>query len=186
MDQGVIVQEDRYRLTRDFFSADVLQVAPALVGMTLAVSCGDGTVSRLLISETEAYRGEEDRACHASKGRTPRTEVMYHEGGLIYMYLVYGMHWMLNVVAGQLNDPQAVLIRGAGSVTGPGRLTRALRLDGSFYGIDAVYSDKIWFEGPSVERDIAESSRIGISYAGSPWKEKKWRYTIEGIMHSKR
>ena len=85
------------RLKRDFFSRDVLEVAPELLGKNL-VRKVEGQIEKYLITEVEAYRGEKDLACHASKGRTPRTEIMYHNGGLVYVYLIYGMYWMLNIV----------------------------------------------------------------------------------------
>ena len=86
------------RLGRDFFLRDVLEVAPALLGHYLVRRYADGTMGRFLITETEAYRGKEDRACHAARGRTRRTEVMFGEGGHVYMYFIYGMYWMLNMV----------------------------------------------------------------------------------------
>jgi DNA-3-methyladenine glycosylase len=123
------------RLNRDFFTRDVLEVAPNLLSGILAIRGRDGAVRKFIITETEAYRGAEDKACHASKGRTARTEVMYHEGGRLYVYLVYGIHWMLNVVAGKGNDPQAVLIRGLHGCNGPGRVTKVLGIDGSYYDL---------------------------------------------------
>ena len=127
---------DSKRLSRDFYTRDVLEVAPALLSKIIVIVKPDGTLRRYHVTETEAYRGSDDRACHACKGRTPRTEVMFHNGGLIYVYLVYGMHWMLNVVTGLENEPQAVLIRSLEGSTGPGRLTRTIGIDGSFYGED--------------------------------------------------
>ena len=91
--------------------------------------CGD---KRLRISETEAYCGESDTACHAHKGRTKRTEVMYAEAGTIYVYLCYGMHWMLNIVTGEEDEPEAVLIRACCEAAGPGKLTKALGITGEF------------------------------------------------------
>ena len=88
------------RLGREFYSQDVLEVAPQLLGKHLVRIYPDGTKATYIITETEAYRGGEDLACHASKGRTPRTEVMFGDGGHLYMYLIYGMYWMLNVVTG--------------------------------------------------------------------------------------
>ena len=88
---------------------DVLEVAPQLLGQHLVKLASDGTRSSFLITETEAYRGDDDLACHASKGRTPRTEVMFGEGGHLYMYLIYGMYWMMNVVTGDVGVHQAVL-----------------------------------------------------------------------------
>jgi DNA-3-methyladenine glycosylase len=166
------------RLTRDFFVRDVLLVAPDLIGKTLAVRSKDDIISRFIINETEAYRGPEDKACHASKGRTTRTDVMYHEGGKIYVYFVYGMYWMLNFVTGARDDPQAVLIRGIEGFNGPGKLTRAIGTDGSFYGEDLTSSQRIWVEDTGFLPEYKTGPRIGISYAGDPWKDKPWRYYI--------
>ena len=99
------------RLGESFFIRDVLDVAPELLGKILVIK-KDSSIIQFPITEVEAYRGEEDLACHASKGRTSRTEIMYHQGGVIYVYLIYGMYWMLNFVTGGANQPQAVLIRG--------------------------------------------------------------------------
>jgi DNA-3-methyladenine glycosylase len=166
------------RLEREFYCRDVLEVAPELLGKKLVRLHPDGTLGSYLITETEAYRGQEDMACHASKGRTPRTEVMFAEGGHIYMYLIYGMYWMLNVVTGTKDVPQAVLIRGLKEANGPGRLTRLLQLDKGFYGEDLVRSRRIWLEeGSSAYRHTA-TPRIGIDYAGKPWKDMPWRFLI--------
>lgn len=164
------------RLSRDFYTRDVLEVAPALLSRILVIRNGDGTFSRYRITETEAYRGAEDLACHACKGRTPRTEVMFHNGGLLYVYLVYGMHWMLNVVTGWENEPQAVLIRSLEGCRGPGRLTRTVGIDGSFYGEDLVTSERIWFEDSTITPVVSTSERIGIDYAGDYWKRRPWRF----------
>jgi DNA-3-methyladenine glycosylase len=166
------------RLSSAFFTRDVLFVAPELVGKRIAISQKDGEIRRFLITETEAYRGPEDLACHASKGRTPRTEVMFHSGGRIYVYFVYGMYWMLNFVAGGENDPQAALIRGIEGFNGPGKLTRALGIDRSFYGVDLATSDRIWVEDAGYLPIIETGPRIGIKYAGEPWIRKPWRFRI--------
>ena len=165
------------RLSRTFFTRDVLEVARDLVGKDLVVSESDGVAKRFEILETEAYRGEEDIACHASKGRTNRTEVMYREGGLIYMYFIYGMYWMMNVVAGKENNPQAVLIRGVKGYDGPGKLTRGLGIDRTFYGEDLTLSQRIWIETKDRDCSIITGPRIGINYAGEPWKSLPWRFT---------
>ena len=166
------------RLGRDFFQRDVLEVAPALLGQRLVRVFPDGTRGRYMITETEAYRGEEDKACHASRGRTPRTEVMFGEGGRVYMYFIYGMYWMLNVVTGHRDEPQAVLIRGINEAAGPGRLTRLLQLDRDFYGEDLVTSSRFWVEGSSRTHPYETTSRIGIQYASDPWKELPWRFLL--------
>ena len=169
---------DCKRLKRDFYTRDVLEVAPALLSKILAIAKPDGTISRYYVTETEAYRGSEDLACHACKGRTPRTEVMFQKGGLIYVYLVYGIHWMFNVVTGKVNEPQAVLIRSLKGCTGPGRLTKISGIDGSFYGEDLVSSERIWFEDSTLTPVIKTGERIGIDYAGDYWKRKPWRFYI--------
>jgi DNA-3-methyladenine glycosylase len=138
-----------------------------------------------MITETEAYRGFEDKACHASRGRTSRTEVMFGEGGVLYMYLIYGIHWMLNVVTAARDIPQAVLIRGVKDVEGPGRVTQTLQLNLDFYGEDLVTSDRIWIEDTSRKCRIITGPRVGIDYAGAYWQNKPWRYLlVKGILLS--
>jgi DNA-3-methyladenine glycosylase len=166
------------RLSSKFFIRDVLFVAPELVGKSIVLYRGDGKVDRFIITETEAYRGTEDMACHACKGRTARTEIMFQNGGKIYVYFVYGMYWMLNFVAGSENNPQAALIRGIKGYNGPGKLTRALGINGSFYGVDLTTSDRIWVEDTGYYPVIKTGPRIGIKYAGDPWITKPWRYWI--------
>ena len=168
----------RNRLSRSFFIRDVLHVAPELIGKTLVVRSESGEIQRFVITEAEAYRGAEDEACHASRGRTTRTEVMYREGGRIYVYFVYGMYWMLNFVAGGENNPQAALIRGIEGFNGPGKLTKALKIDGSFYGEDLTTSERIWVEDTNFAPALNTGPRIGINYASEKWKNKQWRYFI--------
>jgi DNA-3-methyladenine glycosylase len=166
------------RLTREFYTRDVLEVAPELPGKYLVLRDPDGKFGKYIISEVEAYRGEEDLACHAAKGRTTRTEILYHEGGKLYVYFIYGMYWMLNVVTGGEEIPQAVLIRGVGNFNGPGKLTRALSIDKSFYGEDLTLSDRIWIEESGIHPEIKTSPRIGVDYSGEIWKSKLWRFYI--------
>jgi DNA-3-methyladenine glycosylase len=163
------------RFTRDFFRQDVLHVAPRLIGQTLVRSF-EGREERYIITETEAYRGEEDEASHARFGKTRRNRVMYDEGGIVYVYFIYGMYWMLNIVTGEPDFPQAVLIRSLQGLQGPGVLTRALGIDRSFYGEDLTDSTRLWVE-PGLLHPVMEAGpRIGISYAGEPWKSNPWRY----------
>jgi len=164
------------KLLREFFTRDVLIVAPELLGKILVCKV-DGDFFRYRITETEAYRGVDDLACHASKGRTARTEAMYHTGGVVYVYLIYGMYWMLNIVTGNENDPQAVLIRGLEGIYGPGRLTRKLQIDKSFYDEDVTVSPRIWIEDDGFVPQYKTGTRIGIDYAGE-WKDKPWRFYI--------
>jgi len=168
------------KIQKDFYLQDVLEVAPALLGKRLVIARqgGNGVYT---ITETEAYQGTGDMACHASKGKTTRTEVMFREGGIIYMYLIYGMYWMMNIVTSIENNPQAVLIRGLDKVNGPGRLTRELGLDRSFNGESLVDSPRIWLERSHKPAKIHTSPRIGINYAGEPWVSKPWRFYIDGV-----
>jgi len=163
-------------LATEFFQQDVLQLAPALLGKILVRKFDDGTIERFRITETEAYRGEEDKACHAAKGRTQRTEVMYHQGGKIYVYLIYGMYWMLNIVSGKENEPQAVLIRGVEKISGPGRIGKKLMLDKSFYG-ETLPSSRIWIEDDNTTPEYITTPRIGIDYA-EEWKDLEWRFVV--------
>jgi DNA-3-methyladenine glycosylase len=169
---------DTTRLGMDFFTRDVLDVAPGLLSKVLAIRSDDGVTRRFIISETEAYRGSEDKACHASKGRTARTEIMYREGGRLYVYFVYGMYWMLNIVTGAENNPQAVLIRSFENCNGPGRVTKLLGIDKSFYGEDLTSSSRIWIEDSGFFPVYEAGPRIGIDYAGEFWKAKPWRFYL--------
>jgi len=166
------------RLSKDFYTRDVLEVAPDLPGKILVIKLAGGSFQRLKITEVEAYRGSEDKACHASKGRTSRTEIMFHEGGRLYIYLIYGMYWMLNIVTADKNIPQAVLIRGVYGFYGPGKLTKSLGIDKSFYGEDLVLSDRIWVEDTGIIESVKNGPRIGIDYAGEYWKSRLWRYYL--------
>jgi DNA-3-methyladenine glycosylase len=166
------------RLPKEFYIRDVLEVAPELTGKIMAVRLDSGMIGRYIVTEVEAYKGTEDKACHASKGRTARTEIMYHDGGRLYVYLVYGMYWMLNVVTGSQNNPQAVLIRGVESLPGPGKLTRSLGIDRSYYGEDLTLSGRLWFEESGVSPIIMTGERIGIDYAGEYWSSRPWRFYI--------
>jgi DNA-3-methyladenine glycosylase len=167
-----------HRLTKAFYIRDVLKVAPEIIGKQLVIKSYDKSVKRLVITEVEAYRGPDDLACHASRGRTSRTEVMFHSGGKLYVYFIYGMYWMLNIVTGDENEPQAILIRGIEGYNGPGRLTKLLGIDRSFYGEDLTVSERIWIEDDGFRPEYKTGSRIGINYAGEYWKEVPWRYMI--------
>jgi DNA-3-methyladenine glycosylase len=165
------------RLLPNFFLRDVLDVAPELIGKLLVRQFVDGRIERYRITEVEAYRGAEDLACHASKGRTPRTEIMFQEGGTVYVYLIYGMYWLLNLVTGAESDASAVLIRGIEGCSGPGRVGRKLQLDKSFYGENLFNSSRIWVEDAEPVTEIKTSKRIGIGYAGE-WADKLWRFYV--------
>lgn len=166
------------RLSIDFYIRDVLEVAPDLIGKNMIIRLADNTIGSFQITDVEAYRGVEDKACHASKGRTPRAEVMFREGGKLYVYMVYGMYWMLNVVTAEENNPQAVLIRGVENLSGPGRLTKSLGIDRSFNGEDLTISDRIWFEETGLYPVFRTGPRIGIDYSGEYWKTRPWRFYV--------
>jgi DNA-3-methyladenine glycosylase len=166
------------RLLRDFYTRDVLEVAPEVPGKNLVMRLNDGSLGRFRVTEVEAYRGSEDLACHAFRGRTARTEIMFHEGGRLYIYLIYGMYWMLNIVTGEKDNPQAVLIRGVEDFPGPGKMTKALGIDKSYYGVDLVTSERMWFEDAGLILPVKSGPRIGIDYAGEYWKSRPWRYFL--------
>jgi len=169
------------KLTKDFFCRDVLEVAPNLLGKYIIRRNG-ASIYKYLIKEVEAYRGEEDLSCHASKGKTERTKVMYEQGGLVYVYLIYGIHWMLNIVTGEKNYPQAVLIRSIDKFSGPGRVSRSLAIDKSFYGEDLTKSERIWIEDNEINSIIYKGPRIGIDYSGPYWSKVPWRFWINGAI----
>lgn len=169
---STIVHPSRFR------TRDTVAVARWLVGKKLVLESAGGAQSRR-ITEVEAYDGPEDLACHASKGRTARTEVMFASGGVWYVYLVYGMHEMLNLVTGPRDFPAAVLIRGIEGASGPGRLTRVLKIDRRFDGQPADRSQGLWIEDDGFKPppgEISATPRIGINYAGEPWISKPWRF----------
>lgn len=167
------------KLGKDFFTRDIRLVAEELIGKLIVRKKFNGKVEKYRITEIEMYIGEEDLACHAAKGRTARTEVMYAEGGLVYVYLIYGMYWLLNIVTGAINKPQAILIRGVENINGPGRVGRTLNLDKSFYGEDLTLSERLWIEDDGYKFSFTRHPRINIDYAGEIWKNKPFRYTMK-------
>jgi len=165
----------------EFRNDDTLAVARSLLGKALVRTTKRGREA-LLINEVEAYDGELDLACHASKGRTKRTEVMYQPGGLWYVYLCYGIHEMLNLVVGPENHPAAILIRGAGEIIGPGRLTKRLQIDRRLNGLAVLPESGLHIEDVGIKiprREIKISHRIGVDYAGPIWSKKPWRFHFE-------
>ena len=161
------------RLSYDFYHRPCLEVAKDLVGKVLVYGG-----QRLRISETEAYCGEFDTACHASKGRTRRTEVLYADAGTIYVYLCYGVHWLLNVITGDVDDPQGVLIRACVDADGPGKLTKKLGITGALNRSSAVTSDKLWIEDDGFRCKIETDKRVGIGYASQEDQDRLWRFKI--------
>lgn len=167
---------DRPSPSAAFYAQDVLQVAPALVGRVLVRTLPDGTEHRLVITETEAYRGEADTACHAHRGRTKRTEPLYMKGGTLYVYLCYGIHWLLNIVTGPEDCPQAVLLRACEGAPGPGRLTRALAVDGAFNRADITACPGLRVEDGDGAVRIVTDTRVGIDYADRADRDRLWRF----------
>jgi DNA-3-methyladenine glycosylase len=175
----------------DLLSSDVVQVAHDLVGMSLFTHI-DGLTVGGIITETEAYAGPEDKASHAyGNRRTKRTETMFQAGGIVYIYLCYGMHHLLNIVTNVEGIPHAVLIRAlkpthgietmqerrknrSPLAAGPGTLSQALGLTLAHNGIP-IGDPTIWLEDRGNKLSIHSSPRIGIDYA-EEWVEKPWRF----------
>ncbi len=166
-----------YRLDKAFYLQPATEAAPALLGKLLCRRI-NGEIRKLRITETEAYFSEDDTACHAHKGRTKRTDILYHEGGVAYVYLCYGIHSLLNVVTGPKDFPQAVLIRGLEGLTGPGRLTKALGIDRGLNGEDLLISDELWLEDDGFVCSYTTGPRVGIDYATPEYRDKPWRFLI--------
>ncbi len=170
-------------LPRAYFNRPTITVARSLVGKYL-IRCIDGREIAGKIIEVEAYVGSQDKACHASKGRTQRTEVMYGPGGVAYVYLIYGMYHCLNVVTEREEFPSAVLIRAVEIdgelIDGPGRLCRALQIDRRLNRVDLTSGESLWFEDRRVlvkGGDVVAHPRIGVDYAGE-WAKKPWRFRL--------
>lgn len=169
---------DKY-LSESFFKRDALIVAPELVGKIIVRKLDDGTQIRLRIDETECYMGENDTACHASKGRTKRTEILYHEGGCLYVYLCYGIHNLMNVITGEKDNPQGVLIRSCIGFNGPGKLTKELQIDRSFNDERLDSSERIYFADDGMKFSLTALKRVGIDYASEEDRNRLWRWKIK-------
>ena len=175
------------RFSRTHISiAQRVQVARSLIGKYL-IRAIDGQEIAGKIIEVEAYVGPEDKACHASKGRTQRTEVLFGPPGVAYVYLIYGMYHCLNVVTEREEFPSAVLIRAieidGKLIDGPGRLCRALQIDRRLNRVDLTTGESLWFEdrGALVGRGKVEAHpRIGVDYAGE-WAKKPWRFRLRRV-----
>ncbi|MBI4601942.1 MAG: DNA-3-methyladenine glycosylase [Planctomycetes bacterium] len=188
------------RLPRSFFSRPTLEVARGLLGARLVRVLDRERLSGTVV-EVEAYIGQDDTACHASRGLTPRNAVMFGPPSFAYVYFTYGMHWMLNVVTEAEGFPAAVLIRalepseGSGLMrrlrggrsdrelaSGPARLCEALAIDGALNGTDMVRGDDLFFErGPPVaEGVVLRTPRIGIDYARRRDRVAPWRLVVAG------
>jgi DNA-3-methyladenine glycosylase len=173
-------------LPRVYFNRPTVEVARSLIGKYL-VRVIDGRILAGKIVEVEAYVGSQDKACHASKGRTQRTDVMFGPGGVAYVYLIYGMYHCLNVVTEREEFPSAVLIRAieidGELIDGPGRLCRAMQIDRSLNHADLTIGEFLWFEDRGVllkRGDVGAHPRVGVDYAGA-WAKKPWRFRLRTI-----
>lgn len=160
-----------------FFDRPATEVAPSLLGAVLC-RARDGSVERMPLTEVEAYEGFADRASHAHRRRTPRNQIMFGPPGHWYIYLCYGVHWLANIVTGPPGHPGAVLLRGAGDLSGPGRLTRALGVGKAENGLPAVRRTGFWIEAAEnpPPHAITSGPRVGVHYAGPEWAAKPWRW----------
>ena len=177
-----------------FFERPAPLVAKELIGKFLVRKIGRREVA-LMIVETEAYGGPRDLASHARSGKTKRNFPMFEEAGTIYVYFTYGMHWMLNIVTGKKEAPAAVLIRGVlladtnlstsdvdRLVSGPGRLTKALQIDKKLNTKKLGKKSWLWVEDRGVKvgkKEIINTSRIGVAYAGPIWSKKRYRFLLK-------
>jgi DNA-3-methyladenine glycosylase len=166
------------KLPKPFYLESTQKVAESLIGKDLVVK-RDGEVIRAQIIETEAYQGFEDKASHASKGQTERNAPMFKEGGISYIYLVYGIYHMLNIVTEKAGYPSAVLIRALDcqDCDGPGKLTRELKITKEKYNGINLTQDRIWVEDKGRRPRVKTGKRIGIGYAGK-WANKPWRFFL--------
>lgn len=166
------------RMGRKALSQPAQILAPELLGKLLCRRADKG-ILRYRITETECYFGEEDTACHASRGKTERTKVLYEKGGTSYVYLCYGMHSLFNVVSGREGHPEAVLIRGVAGYNGPGKLTRAMEIDRSLNEEDMVTSDRLWIEDDGYKPEYVTAKRVGIDYATEEYRNILWRFIVD-------
>ncbi|MBI2121624.1 MAG: DNA-3-methyladenine glycosylase [Candidatus Sungbacteria bacterium] len=183
-------------LITSFFNDSTLRIAPKLLGKFLVRKIGKRRIEGI-ITEVEAYVGPYDRASHASRGKTPRTEVMFGKPGYWYVYLVYGMHHCLNIITEREGYPAAILIRSVGveadprgsirgftqMITGPGRVCKYFKIDKRFNKMSANKKSGLWIEDRGIRisaRDIKRGKRIGVDYAGK-WRNKPWRFFFANV-----
>jgi DNA-3-methyladenine glycosylase len=169
------------RLGIPFFEQSALRLSARLPGTILVKRVG-GRIRRARVVEAEAYVGPKDLASHSSKGRTARTEVMFGPAGRAYVYFIYGMYWMFNVVAGRTGHAHAVLLRAAepldgwdADLSGPGKLARAFRITKKQNALLLTGEDFHFEADPAWRSRIIRLKRVGVDYAG-PWKHKLYRF----------
>lgn len=165
---------------KKFFERNAVSVARDLVGKYLVGKVGGEEIA-LMVTEVEAYGGMDDLASHARFGKTKRSSVMFGEPGVFYVYLIYGMHFMLNVICGKNGEPCAVLIRGVNGLNGPGKVAKQFGVNKSLNAKEASKKSGLWFEDRGFvvsENTVKVSKRIGVDYAGK-WANKLWRFGFE-------
>jgi DNA-3-methyladenine glycosylase len=168
------------RIGKTFYNKSAIDLAPKLLGKFLCRKINEKII-KLRITETEAYYGEDDTACHAHKGYTNRTKLMYESGGIAYIYLCYGIHYLLNVVTGKEKFPEAVLIRGIEGFNGPGKLTKTLQITKDLNGENLITSNNIWIEDDGFVAEYITDTRVGIDYAAEKDKNIEWRFIATNI-----
>jgi DNA-3-methyladenine glycosylase len=186
-------------LPREFFDRPTLKVAQELLGKFLIRETSSGLLPAQIV-DVEAYVGPKDKACHASKGRTKRTEIMFGPSGFTYVYLIYGMYHCLNIVTEQKEYPAAILIRGleiSGEnpptslpirIDGPGRVCRFLEIDRTHNALDTTLGSTLWIEDHGLvvsRKQIQTLPRIGVDYAGE-WAKKPWRFCLSAPSFSRK
>ena len=165
------------KFKKEFYLLPAVELAKKLLGQYLCVET-NGKKIKYLITETEAYFGETDTACHAKNGKTKRNAVMYEEGGVAYCYLCYGIHCLLNIISGEKDHPEAVLIRGVKGLNGPGKLTKGMNIDMSFNG-ESLLNNKIYIEKGLTNTNYISAKRVGIDYATDYYKNIEWRFILK-------
>jgi DNA-3-methyladenine glycosylase len=166
-----------------FFNRPATIVAKELLGKFL-VREYDGASDRnaYMITEVEVYDGPRDKGSHAWRGQTPRNTPMFGPAGHWYVYFTYGIHWMLNIVTGEVGYPSAILIRGVEGINGPARLTKALSISKAQNDKPAIRKTGLWVEDRGIEipaKKIKKGPRIGINYAGAYWASRHLRFWID-------
>lgn len=151
-------------INKEFFNQKAEVLAPQLLGKVLCVRQADGEILKSPIVEVEAYTGTIDTASHSYKGKTFRNATMWGPGGRAYVYICYGIHFMLNIVCAGM-EPEGVLIRSVEKAIGPGRLTKYFGINKSFDGENLMFSERIWLEEGREVKEYKKSKRIGIDYA---------------------
>lgn len=161
---------------QDILSLSTLEVAQHLIGWRLCRKFDDNRVIMDTVVETEAYLGKDDLASHARFGKTKRNIPMFGPAGIWYVYLCYGIHYMLNLTTEPIDYPGAVLIRSLQNTSGPGRLTKIFNITQRFNGLSCATSTQLWLLPPIYTYDIQVTPRIGIQYAGAFWAQQPFRF----------